>query len=123
MYKSAPYTTYLLFTLVQQTRSLKIMGQVIDCSCLEGALGDSGGMDSATKERVGILQNGALFMRSALLGLTSKELHVRLSDDMSKIEWKSTSKSTWSALSTGSGEEFGEIDLTTQVKTVKMVSK
>ena len=99
------------------------MGQVIDCSCLEGALGDSSSMDNATKERVALLQKGSLFMRSALLGLSSKELQVKLSDDMSKIEWKSTSKSAWSALSTGSGEEFGEIDLTTQVKTVKMVTK
>lgn len=83
-------------------------------------MGD-GGMDSASKERVQLLQKGALFMRSALLGLSSKELHVQLSEDTSKIEWKATSKSAWSAISTGSGEEFGEIDLTTQVKTVKMV--
>jgi hypothetical protein len=95
------------------------MGSDISCDCFAGVLPD--GSDDAMKERLLQLQKGEKFMRSALLGLTSKELNVKLSDDTSKIEWRATSKSVWEIGS--SSEEFGEVDLTTEVKSVKMSGK
>ncbi len=56
---------------------------------------------------------GDKFLRSALLGLSSQELHIRISDDVSKVEWKVVNN-TWSS------NEWGEIDLTSQLKTLKL---
>mmetsp|Transcript_9260 Transcript_9260/g.8276 ORF Transcript_9260/g.8276 Transcript_9260/m.8276 type:complete len:191 (-) Transcript_9260:91-663(-) len=89
------------------------MGQSLTCECFEGALGSGG---NAVKERLAILHKGNKFMRSAYLGLASQELTVKLSEDCSKIEWKVVSK-TWT------GDQYGEIDLTKQVKTIKLVGK
>jgi hypothetical protein len=79
------------------------MGTV--CSCLEEIR-----EDQFIKERLDMLQKGDKFMRSIYLGLSSQELFVQLSDDLSKITWRVNSKSK---------DEHGEIDLTTQIKIVK----
>lgn len=67
--------------------------------------------DNATKERQEALKKGNKFVRNAYLGLTQQELFVRLSDDMSALQWKT--ENTWTK------SENGEIDLTSQVKKFK----
>lgn len=88
------------------------MGQADSCACLERAM--NGGEDKEAQERVQMLQRGEKFMRSAFLGISQRELYLTLSDDKGILRWKSN-KTTWAA------EEKGEIDLTTNVKTVKLV--
>ena len=63
---------------------------MLDCSCIEGVY-KSLGTDSDTKaaqDRVEFLQRGSKFARKALLGLTSQEMFLKLSDDTSAVEWK-----------------------------------
>jgi hypothetical protein len=45
--------------------------------------------------------------------MSQKEVFMNLSDDKSKIQWK-INKTSWTA------EETGEIDLTNEVKSVKL---
>lgn len=73
---------------------------------------EDGGSEKASNERVQILKTGNKFKRSAYLGLTSQDLIVNLSDDTSAIQWKT--ENTWTKA------EHGEIDLTSQVKSVKL---
>lgn len=87
------------------------MGQADSCGCFEKALGQQ--EDNEARERIIALQRGQKFMRSAFLGMTQREVFVNLSEDTSKIQYKSN-KTTWQA------EEKGEIDLTMDVKTVKV---
>ncbi len=92
------------------------MGSVLSCeNCFAGGTLSSEEVDAA-KERILRLQKGDKFLRSALLGLSSQELLLKLSDDMSKIEWKVVNN-TWSS------NEWGEFDLTTQVKTLKLLGQ
>jgi hypothetical protein len=63
---------------------------LFDCSCVEGVY-KSLGPDSdakAAQGRIEYLQTGGKFARKALLGLTSQELFLKLSQDMSAVEWK-----------------------------------
>jgi hypothetical protein len=85
------------------------MGNNVGCACIEQALT---GSDSAARVRIELLQKGNKFMRSALLGLTSKEMFVKLSDDTSFLEWKSSG-------GTFTAAEHGEVDLTI-IKCIKL---
>lgn len=68
----------------------------------------------AERARMDALHAGAKFMRNdAYLGLTAKELWVRLSNDKTSLAWRTTGTGSWTAA------EFGEVDLTTQVSVVK----
>jgi hypothetical protein len=63
---------------------------MFDCSCIEGVY-KSLGTDSdakAVQDRVDFLQRGSKFARKTLLGLTSQEMFLKLSDDTSAVEWK-----------------------------------
>lgn len=66
------------------------MFAMFDCTCLEQAYKHlATDTDArATKDRVELLQRGAKFAKKALLGLTSQEMFMRLTDDTSAIEWK-----------------------------------
>jgi hypothetical protein len=87
------------------------------CDCFEAMNFDGSSHDQkVSNERLESLRKGNKFVRSALLGLTSKEITVHLSDDYSTIKWK-IDKTTWTS------EEFGEIDLTTEVKKLKTVGE
>lgn len=68
--------------------------------------------EKAVNERIETLKAGNKFKRSAYLGLTSQDLFVCLSSDTSAIQWKT--ENTWT------NGEHGEIDLTAQVKKVKL---
>ena len=68
----------------------------------------------AERARMDALHAGAKFMRNdTYLGLTAKELWVRLSNDKGSLAWRTTGTGSWTAA------EFGEVDLTTQVAIVK----
>lgn len=73
------------------------MGQVI-CACFEEGQ-DAGDPES---QHLDALKIGAKFTRSRYLGLSTQELHMRLSDDTARLSWKAIG-----------GDDFGEIDLTT----------
>ena len=89
------------------------MGSVLSCeNCWAGSVSTED-LDAA-KERIARLQKGDKFLRSALLGLSSQELLLKLSDDISKVEWKIINN-TWTS------NEWGEIDLTSQLKTLKLL--
>jgi hypothetical protein len=88
------------------------MGQSLNCACLEEMIPDALTEDSAVKERLDALKKGDRFTRSAYLGLSSQELLVNLSADFSAVQWKS--EASW-----GSSIN-GEIDLTSQIKKLKV---
>lgn len=68
----------------------------------------------AERDRMDALHAGAKFLRNdTYLGLTAKELWVRLANDKGSLAWRTTGTGTWTAA------EFGEVDLTTQVNRVK----
>jgi hypothetical protein len=91
-----------------------------DCSCVLPSFTVDGSITGTSEEaekkqrRAGLQGRGNNFLRPALLGLSSQEINVCLSDDCAKVKWKSVSKN----FLTGQ-EEFGEILLDT-VKTCKM---
>lgn len=87
--------------------------QVVSCGCLEGVMSE-GAKAKEAKERLAKLQEGAKFMKLAYLGLSAKEVSIKLSSDCSKLEWRTLTSGFLSS------EEFGEIDLTSQVKTLKL---
>lgn len=89
-----------------------VMGNTFSCDCLEEMVPEALTEDSAMKERLEVLKKGDKFTRSAYLGLSSQEITVQLSDDLATIKWKS--ESSWGSSS------FGEIDLTSQVKKLKI---
>lgn len=69
---------------------------------------------AAEKARMDALHAGAKFMRNDVyLGLTSKELWVRLSNDTSSLAWRTTGTGSWTAA------EFGEVDLTRDISIVR----
>jgi len=91
----------------------KRMGQTLNCACLDNmSLLEEGADDKAAVERLETLKAGNKFKRSAYMGLSSQDLFVCLSDDTSAIQWKT--ENSWIKV------ENGEIDLTSQVKTVKL---
>ena len=55
---------------------------------------------------------GNKFTRHAYLGLTKQDLYVKLSDDTTAIQWKT--ENTWTKT------ENGEVDLTSQVKKLRL---
>ena len=69
---------------------------MFDCACIEQAYKHLGSdtNERAAKDRVEFLQKGGKFAKKALLGLTSQELFMRLSDDTTSIEWKTTGTAT-----------------------------
>lgn len=69
---------------------------------------------AAERARMDRLHAGAKFMRNDVyLGLTAKELWVRLSNDTSALAWRTTGTGSWTAA------EFGEFDLTRNVSAVR----
>ena len=72
------------------------------CACLE--LGTSDG----SPEQLNLLHQGGKFVRSLYLGFSSQELLMELSLDNAIIKWK-----------TVDATEFGEIDFSGNIKTVK----
>ena len=84
---------------------------LFDCSCVEGVY-KSLGPDSEAKAaqgRIEFLQTGGKFARKALLGLTSQEMFLKLSQDTSAIEWKTVGNGTHiphNRLSKCSGKKF-----------------
>jgi hypothetical protein len=65
------------------------------------------------------------FSRRAFLGLTSQDVFLRLSNDTSALSWRvpgHAGRDAWAAISGTSAEEFGEIALTSNVATVRLVS-
>ena len=87
-----------------------VMGQSTSCHCFEGLT--TGGDATAKAERINKITKGATFMQAILLGMSSRKLFVRLSDEGSVIKWK-TEEGAWQ-------QEAGEVDLTI-VKAVKPV--
>ena len=95
------------------------MGQVIApvLDCLSPVLEYS----PAAQERLALLKKGDNFHKGALLGLTSEEIFVHLSDDTSTLEWKIVTKDTWMAsLGAVDPNKHGQIDLTQAVKNLKI---
>lgn len=78
------------------------MGQV--CACFEDPE-----EERETEGKLSFLKIGGKFARSIYLGLSSQELHMRLSEDTSCVSWRVVGTSS---------EEYGEIDLTI-IKTLK----
>jgi hypothetical protein len=85
------------------------MGNNIDCACLAHGFGAlAGGDEKASRDRIELLQKGQKFLKKTMMGLSTQEIHVKLSEDTSSIEWRIDATRL-------SKEEFGEIDLTTKV--------
>ena len=63
---------------------------MFDCTCIEQAYKHLAPDNDAkaTKDRIELLQRGAKFAKKALLGLTSQEMFMKLSDDTSAIQWR-----------------------------------
>jgi len=88
------------------------MGETFSCACLEEMVPEALTEDTAMKERLDVLKKGDKFTRSAYLGLSAQELTVQLSDDLSTVKWKS--ENSWGS------SAFGEIDLTSEIKKLKI---
>ena len=71
------------------------MFAMFDCTCIEHAYKHLGANteEQAAKDRLELLQKGGKFAKKALLGLSSQELFMRLSDDTSAVEWKTVGRS------------------------------
>lgn len=82
------------------------MGQV--CACFEDPE-----ESSESEGKLSFLKIGGTFAKSRYLGLSSQEIHMRLSDDTSCVSWRATGTSS---------EEFGEVDLT-NIKTLRSKGK
>lgn len=95
-------------------------GNVLSClSCFDTLSSMNAYLDDSAnerKQRLDQLKEGDKFSRTAMLGLTLQELHVKLSEDTSKLEWK-TVNNKWTS------DEFGEISLTNEVKIIKIIGK
>lgn len=93
--------------------------QQLDClACLEKGFNNVNQIVEdenvkAKRERKDMLTKGDRFMRSALLGLSSQELHISLNANGIILNWKTLTASMLYKL------ECGEIDLAT-IKTIKM---
>ena len=87
------------------------MGNSVDCSCIIQGL--ASGDDRASRDRIEELQKGCKFLRKALMGLSSQEIYLRLSDDTSCIEWKVEATRILK-------EEHGEIVLSKGLKCVRL---
>lgn len=75
------------------------------CSCLEDS---SAG--TVSSEQLNILHQGDVFVQSVYLGLSSKELTMKLNENNSIVSWAAKDKPS---------EDFGEIDFATNVSRVK----
>ena len=75
------------------------------CSCFE-----DGSAGTVTTEQLSILHKGDVFMQSMYLGLSSKELTMKLNENNSVISWMNKDKPA---------EDYGEIDFATNVSRVK----
>jgi len=96
------------------------MGQSIpgvDCACLTQGftlLSNAVGEDRAARDRLESLQRGQKFLKKMLLGLSTQEIHLKMSEDTSSIEWRIDATRLSKA-------EYGEVDLTSKVRCVKLV--
>eukprot|EP01038_Epipyxis_sp_PR26KG_P004160 gene4160-5924_t len=100
------------------------MGQSLECACFENMFGNGAdGNNKASQERVELLQKGNNFKRKAYLGLTMQDISINLSNDTSAIQWKTIPPSGKWANMIPIKEEKGEIDLTTNIKTVKLFNE
>lgn len=75
------------------------------CQCFE-----DGSAGTVTSEQLSILHQGDVFVQSVYLGLSSKELIMKLSESNAVISWVSKDKPS---------DDFGEIDFATNVSRVK----
>lgn len=90
------------------------MGQNLACSCFDQlSLLEDDEQDNGIQKRLQDLVIGNKFFRSVYLGMTLQELTVQLSENFTAIKWKS--QNTWTK------QEYGEIDLTSEVKKLKPV--
>ena len=92
------------------------MGNVVsfDCSggCLEQTFSSTGEQEAtqpALETRLVRLVTGSRFMKKAFLGLASKEVDAKLSEDFTCINWRTVSTGGWNPLTQ---QEKGIIDLT-----------
>lgn len=84
------------------------MGNILDCAYLSESISSIATPPNPMIEK---MQQGGRFLRPALMGLTAQELYVRLSDDNSNLQWKTTK--SWT------GEEKGQVDLTDEDVIIK----
>lgn len=108
------------------------MGNSLSCECLTEAFTSvSGGLTSQMQSlqilqsKTDQLKKDTKFQKKVLLGMSSQEIILRLSDDSSTIIWRcpaTTASSTWAAVSGASAEEFGEVNLVDNVATVRRVA-
>ena len=75
------------------------------CSCFE-----DGSAGTVTTEQLDILHKGDVFVQKMYLGLSSKELVMKLNEGNSVVSWVNKDKPT---------EDFGEIDFAQNVSRVK----
>jgi hypothetical protein len=75
------------------------------CACFE-----DGTTGTVTTEQLSILHQGDVFVQKVYLGLSSKELVMKLNEGNSVISWVSKDKPT---------DDFGEIDFAQNVSRVK----
>ena len=66
--------------------------------------------ESPLQDRLARLHTGGRFLQKAYLGLSSKEIEAKLSEDNTVITWKTVNVSSWSSI------EKGTIDLTKVTK-------
>ena len=102
----------------------------LDCSCLETlsaslasqlVAGESeSNEDKESQERLQFLKQGINVLRPSMLGLASSELFLNLSDDTSKLCYRVLATNNVIASMMSSSKEFGEIDLTSQVMSIRM---
>lgn len=89
-------------TSLDNTIWANLLGQL--CACFEFATSET------SPEQLNLLHQGGKFVRSLYLGFSSQELHLELSSDNAIINWKTINSSS---------TEYGEIDFSGNIKTVK----
>ena len=77
-------------------------------------LSNAVGEDRAARDRLESLQRGQKFLKKTLMGLSTQEIHLKMSEDASSIEWRIDATRLSKA-------EYGEVDLTAKVRCVKLV--
>jgi len=106
------------------------MGSEISCECLTEAFNSAtGGLGTLASQQIlasklDLLKKETKFYKKVLLGMTSQEIILRLSEDESTIIWRcpaTSVSSTWAAVSGANAEQFGEVSLVENVATVRSV--
>jgi cell division inhibitor SulA len=107
------------------------MGSEISCECLTEAFSSAtGGLTSLASQQIQAskleqLKRETKFNKKVLMGMTTQDIFLRLSEDTSTIVWRcppTSVSSTWAAVSGASAEQFGELSLVENVATVRSVA-